>query len=94
MKYSLKITPKARDDMQRGINYYNDQQKGLGKRFASVIKETIANVKKMPLAASLIYEGERYKVVAKFPYVIFYRVAGNVILISRIFNTHQQPIYE
>jgi len=94
MQYSLKITPKARDDMQRSIDYYNDQQKGLGKRFASVIKETMASIKKMPLAASLIYEGERYKVVAKFPYVIFYRITGNVILVSRVFNTHQQPVYE
>ncbi len=48
----------------------------------------------MPLAASLIIEGELCKVVGTFPYIIFYRIAGDVILIARIFNTYQRPVYE
>ena len=94
MKYRLTIAPEALDDMQNGIEYYNNQQKGLGKRFATVVKKTIANIKKMPLSASIAFNDTRYKVVAKFPYVIFYRITGNVILVSRVFNTHQQPVYE
>jgi hypothetical protein len=37
MKRVLKITPQAASDIRNGIDYYNGQQKGLGKRFGSVI---------------------------------------------------------
>ncbi len=94
MGYIVTVTPKARIDMQTGIDYYNDQQKGLGKRFASVINATLADIRKMPLSASIAYGDARYKVVGKFPYCVLYRIVGNVIIVSRVYNTHQQSMNE
>jgi hypothetical protein len=93
MKYVLTIAPEALDDMQQGIDYYNGQQKGLGKRFVIAVNATLANIKKMPLAASIAYSDARYKVVGKFPYIVLYKIRGNIISISRVFNTHQQSVY-
>ena len=93
MKYVLITSNEALSDIEKGADYYNEQQKGLGKRFASVVKNTLANIRKMPLAASIAYEDTRYKVVAKFPYIILYRIRGNTIFIARVFNTYQQPVY-
>jgi hypothetical protein len=56
-------------------------------------KDTLADIKKMPSSASIAYGNTRYKVVAKFPYVILYRIQGNIIFIARVFNTYQQPVY-
>ena len=93
MKYFLDVSTDALYDIQQGVDYYNDQQKGLGKRFASLINKTFTNIKKMPLSASFAFDNTRYKVVKKFPYIVLYRVQENTILIARVFNTHQQPIY-
>ncbi len=93
MKYSLKLTPVALSDLQIGVDYYNSQQKGLGKRFAKVIDETLDGIKKMPLSASIAYDEIRYKVVDKFPYIILYKIHGNYISIVRVFNVHQQSVY-
>ncbi len=94
MGYVLKIMPKAIEDVRKGFDYYNGKQKGLGKRFASVVKNTFAQIKKMPFSASLTYGDTRYKVIAKFPYIVLYRIRGNIIFIARVFNTYQQPVYE
>jgi toxin ParE1/3/4 len=93
MKYSLKITPKALIDIQTGVDYYNNQQKGLGKKFSSVIGTTLNDIRKMPMAASIAYDDIRFKVVDKFPYVVLYVVRGNSIFVTRVFNTHQQSVY-
>ncbi len=85
--------PAAYSDIRKGYDYYNNQQKGLGKRFESVIKDTLAKIQKMPFSASMAYGDTRYKVVAKFPYIILYRIQENVIFIAHVFNTYQQPVY-
>jgi plasmid stabilization system protein ParE len=92
MKYVLKITPVAFSDIKNGVDYYNSQQKGLGKRFYSAIADILTRIKKMPLSASTAFDDVRYKVVDKYPYVILYKIEDNLIFIVRVFNTHQMPI--
>ena len=77
--------------IKNAVDYYNSRQKGLGKRFYTVIVDTLERIRKMPLAASMVYDDVRYKVVDKFRYVILYKIQGDLIFIARIFNTHQQP---
>lgn len=93
MSYVVKITPAAFVDIKTGIEYYNGEQKGLGKRFSGVIEKAITKIKEMPFSASIAYDDVRYKVVHEFPYVILYRIEGTFIHISRVFNTHQRPLY-
>ena len=90
MLYHIKITPTALNDLQQGIDYYQLQQKGLGKRFSNVIETTLEKIKLMPHAASIAYNDVRYKIVDKFSYVVLYKIHNDDILILRIFNTYQQ----
>ena len=93
MKFVLITSNEAMADIDKGANYYNSQEKGLCKRFALVVKDAFIRIRKMPYAASIAYGDTRYKVLAKFPYIILYRVQGNIIFIARVFNTYQQPDY-
>ncbi len=92
MKYVIKITPRALADLDGGVDFYNEQQKGLGSKFSTVIKGTFIKIKEMPFAASISYDDVRYKVVDKFPYLILYRLVGNSVHVLRVFNTHQQTV--
>ena len=73
--------------------YYQQQQKGLGKKFENQIHTSFKKIQKFPFAASLAYENVRYKIVEQFPYIILYEFDEVNIYILRIFNTHQKPLY-
>jgi hypothetical protein len=74
-----------------GIDYYNKQQKGLGKRFSETINNTILKIQELPQSASIAFDTVRYKVVGNYPYIITYEYDRDAIFILRIFNTHQHP---
>ncbi|MFA6150413.1 MAG: type II toxin-antitoxin system RelE/ParE family toxin [Chitinophagaceae bacterium] len=87
----LKISPLALKDMQEAAKYYNRQQKGLGRRFETAIRQTFARIQEMPHAASISHLDIRYKVMDDFPFIITYRFDSAAIFIARIFHTHQNP---
>ena len=87
----LKISPKALSDIQDAIGYYNQQQKGLGKRFADTAYDTVKQIGKMPQAASISHADIRYKVMQSFPFIITYRFDDGTLDITRVFNTYADP---
>lgn len=92
MAYQLRVTPKAFYDIQVAIDYYQLQSHGLGIRFKKTIDNTLQKIANSPFSASISHEDIRYKVVSKFPYLIYYKIKVNDIFILRIFNTYQNPI--
>jgi len=94
MAYKIKITPSAFNDLQNSIDYYNKQQKGLGKKFNTTIQTTFTQLKKVPASGSFMYDTVRYRVIKKFPYIILYELTDhNTIAVYRIFNTSQNPFW-
>lgn len=72
MNCTVKISPTAFNDLQKGIDYYNSMQKGLGKKFNSAVKSIFAELKKTPASGSFMYDNVRYPVLKQFPYIILY----------------------
>lgn len=93
MPYQIKITPTAFNDLQKAIEYYNSEQKGLGKKFHSAVKSMFAQLIKVPASGSFMYDTVRYRVIRKYPYIILYELSKNNINIYRIFNTSQYPFW-
>ncbi len=94
MSCSIKITPTAFKDLQKSIDYYNDQQKGLGKKFNTAIQSIFSQLRKVPASGSFMYDNVRYRVLKKFPYVILYEITDpTTIIVYRIFNTSQDPYW-
>ena len=56
MVFKIKITPAAFHDLQNGIDYYNKQQKGLGKKFNAAITAMFNQLKKVPASGSFMYD--------------------------------------
>lgn len=54
MAYNIKLTPTAFNDLQKAIDYYNEQQKGLGKKFDRAIREMFFQLKKVPQSGSFM----------------------------------------
>lgn len=66
----LVISKTALKDIDAGINYYQRQQKNLGRRFEQAAHTTFKKIQKFPFAASFAYQTVRYKMISKFPYII------------------------
>jgi len=88
----FKINPQAKIDIQEQIHYYNDQKKGLGKRFHNDVKATFKAIRKTPFY-QIRYKEVRCLPLKKFPAMVHYTVDENIntITIRAVFHTAQNP---
>lgn len=89
-KYNLQINPQAFDDVQKGIDYYNQQQKGLGIKFHISAKSTFSIIRKSP-GFQIRYDNIRCYKVKRFPYMIHFSVNDNTINIHAVVHTALNP---
>ncbi len=80
-------------DIQDGIYWYNEQQKGLGKKFVSEIKKHLNIIAKNPEGFAIRFDNIRCLPIKKYPYNIYYRFEKNIntIFVEAIFNTNKNP---
>lgn len=95
MLYSINITPTALDDLQKGFDFYNNRVANLGFRFSDEVGNALEAVAKNPSRYPFRYQNVRAKIVAKFPYLIFYTIneVNFSVEVLRIFNTYQAPFW-
>ncbi|MBI3518761.1 MAG: hypothetical protein HY062_05325 [Bacteroidetes bacterium] len=71
MKYTIVFQPRAISDIQNSINYYDEQQIGLGEEFYNEVFEYIDAIIVNPFFK--VYSGNiRILPLKKFPFIIFY----------------------
>jgi len=92
MKFTIKIEPEAKLDIQDGIDWYNDQQSGLGKNFHTSVK---AHLKKLQI--NPFYQVRYNKVhclpLKKYPYMIHFTIdkENQRVIVHAILNTSRNP---
>ncbi len=90
-KYQLGITPRALNDVQNAIDYYNSKQKGLGKKFYEDFKRQVSSIKKNPFTRAVRYDDIRFGVFDKFPYAMHYDIEGETIIIQGVISSFLDP---
>jgi hypothetical protein len=79
--FNVSISIRATDDIYKGVDYYNKQVDGLGKRFANEIKNTVKTLKKNPFF-QIKYDNVRCLPLANFPYMIHYTINESLKLVE------------
>ena len=74
MKYKLIISAEAESDIENAMDYYEEKQRGLGKRYLLSIKEAIRLVVRNSFAFARIYLEIRKVNTKRFPYSLFYSI--------------------
>ncbi len=92
MDFVVFIDNRAILDIQEAINFYDNQQPGLGKRFESVLNEHIIILMKTPLFRKR-YDNVRCFPLKKFPYMIHFTVneKEKIVIIRAVFHTSKNP---
>lgn len=78
-------------EFQQAINYYNDQQAGLGFAFSDEVKDAIARIGNFPLAWTPLSKRTRRCQVHRFPYSIIYELRPDTIVIVAIQHHRRRP---
>jgi plasmid stabilization system protein ParE len=94
-KYQVIFSPLALNDIEQVVGYYNEQQHGLGKRFAAQVQVTLTAIKKNPFFASVRYDDVRCAQVKKFPFLVHYIIDedSSIVTIAAVYSTYQEPFW-
>lgn len=92
MAFDIKIEPEAHQDIQEGIDWYNEQQPGLGRKFYEEIKDTFKRLQTHPFF-QIRYDKVRCLPLKSYPYMIHFTVDEQEkrVIVRAVFNMSRDP---
>ena len=92
MTYTIELLPKARLELRKAYDWYEERQAGLGAKFVNQVFEKLDFVQANPLHYQ-IKNKYREALTDVFPYLIVYKVLKqrNHISVVSIFHTSRHP---
>ncbi len=94
MSFSHFLHPKAYQDIIEAYEWYENQQQGLGDKFAKAVEKKILSITFSPLANSIKSNMDfREVLINTFPFIIVYKVneIEKSIFISSIHHSSKHP---
>ena len=91
-RYKVFISSHAYDDIQKAINYYNDKQRGLGKKFHLAVKSTISKLRSNPFY-QIRYDEVRCLSVKRFPFMLHFTIDETTesVFVYAVIHTSLDP---
>ncbi len=89
MKWGATIRPRAKADLQRAHDWYEERCPGLGDEFLADLAEALLRLEADPERYPVYYRGFRRVLAHRFPYKIFFRIAGQNLIVFRILHGAQ-----
>jgi plasmid stabilization system protein ParE len=87
----LFLRPIAKDEIQKGYNWYEQQQEGLGNSFLREVRATLASVERSPRLYPKIRGEIRRAIVRRFPYSILYLAETDRTVVISCFHGRRDP---
>ncbi|NGM61256.1 type II toxin-antitoxin system RelE/ParE family toxin [Sphingobacterium sp. SGG-5] len=91
MNYRLVILLQAQKEMADAVDWYEEQQIGLGERFIVFVEGFLRRIVQNPLHFPEKKTPFREAYVKDFPYLIIYRVYNDEVVVYSVFHTKQSP---
>ncbi len=85
--------PDAELEFLSAVEYYEECQKGLGRKFISEIQFAVDKITEAPFRYRVIRSPFRRYLVQKFPYGIMYTIEPDHIRVIAIAHTRRKPKY-
>ncbi len=93
MGFQVILSAVALNDLESAVDWYNECEDGLGKRFIEAVNNRLELLAENPHIFSVKLSGYNEAMVDKFPYLIVYRIIakGKKVRILHIFHTRRNP---
>jgi plasmid stabilization system protein ParE len=89
MNWRVSIRPKAKADLVRARDWYEDRCSGLGDELLVAVAETLVRLEAAPEQFPFYYRGFRRALTRRFPYKLFFRIKGDSVIVCRILHGSQ-----
>ncbi len=86
----VQILPSAAEDLRQGRDFYDQQGEGLGQYF---LDSLFADIDSLTLYGGIhsVHWGYHRMLSGRFPYAIYYRVTGGIVVVWRVLDCRQHP---
>lgn len=89
MAFKVIVSTAAKSNVREAASYYKKEVSDkVARKFIEDYEQTIVRIKQSPYF-QIYYKDFRGLTMRKFPYIIFYRVSGDTILVKAVFNALQ-----
>lgn len=91
LNFVIQVRRAAELDVAETQLWYEAQQTGLGAEFHSEVSQIIDRLAETPFIYQTAYRDVRRAIVHRFPYLIWYRVPGEVVTVLACTPGRQDP---
>jgi len=91
LNYEVQIRRAAELDVAEAQLWYEVQRSGLGAEFHLEVTQVIDRLSETPLIYQIVYRDVRRAIVHRFPYLIWYRVLGELVVVLACTHGKQDP---
>lgn len=91
MNYTIVHSLIAEKELLKAAKWYNSQQEGLGENFLDEFENLEYYIGLNPMMFPDKNKKFRRAVMKRFPFVVLFKVEGNMIYVFSVFNCYQNP---
>jgi plasmid stabilization system protein ParE len=89
--YPIQLSEKARENLEKSIDWYNEKSKGLGSRFFDDFESSLKTIQRTPKGFRERFENVRALKLKRFPFLVLYVLTQGRIDVINIFHTSRDP---
>jgi toxin ParE1/3/4 len=87
----MRYTERSKEDLDIAMAWYEKQRRGLGFEFLDCVEVAIKSIAQSPELYRKYYSQFRGCLVRRFPFIIFYSIEGDEIIVHSVFDSRQDP---
>jgi plasmid stabilization system protein ParE len=91
--YEVVISAAAEDDVEASFLWYRERNALIADAFRAEVFDAIDTIAESPLSRSPDEEGNRHRVLHRFPYSVFYEVVEHTVTILAVAHHRRKPGY-
>ena len=94
MTRQVVFRPEAEDEVLEAREWYEARRSGLGKEFAQAVDEMVSHIVETPLAYQRAHRDTRRAVLSRFPYAMYYRLAGEEVVVLAVHGRQHESRWQ
>ena len=91
--HEVVISAAAESDIEASFLWYRERNGLIAEEFRAAVFDAIDSITESPLSRPADGEGNRHRVLHRFPYSVFYEVAEPVVTILAVAHHRRKPGY-
>ena len=89
----IEYTAEARQDLLKGLSYYEEAQEGLAADFYNELLSAEQSIREMPEFWHQLAQNYRRKHLKRYPFSLVYRITDPCIVIVAVAHSSRAPNY-